>query len=173
MGRYSLTVLFIIVLVAAVSCAGVLYFPALWATSAFLGSILVLLASLLAVLYRRGIDRVFWVGFAVFGWSYLLLVFGPWLTVYIGPYLGTSTLLAGLYTWIAPRVQRLGGPTLHDVYRGGHSLIVLVVAYFGGLAACYFAYKKPPSAPARRAGAPVKPQRETVESAEPVGSLED
>lgn len=173
MGRYSLRVLFVVVLVAAVSCAGVLYFAALWATSAFLGSILVLLAALLGVVYRRGVDRAFWVGFAVFGGSYLLLVFGPWATVYIGPYLGTSTLLGGFYSWLVPRMPRVGGPTLHDVYRGGHSLLVLVVAYFGGLAACYFSQSKAPPTSAERDGVRVKPQREAARPEEAVSALEE
>ena len=48
-------------------------------------ALLVLLTSLLGIVYRRDRGRVFWVGFALFGWCYMVAVFGPWCNVHIAP----------------------------------------------------------------------------------------
>jgi hypothetical protein len=47
--------------------------------SAMLGlAVATLSTSLLLVIFRRGQQRAYWIGFATFGWLYLLLLFGSW-----------------------------------------------------------------------------------------------
>ena len=49
-----------------------------WASFVFSASLTALLTSLLGVIASRGRSRIGAVGFALFGWSHLLMSFGPW-----------------------------------------------------------------------------------------------
>jgi hypothetical protein len=65
--------------------------PSVWAAS-LLGLVtLILAASVLLAIFRKDEQRAYWIGFACFGWLYLLLCFG---TVFDGP-LGPSRLITG------------------------------------------------------------------------------
>ena len=50
----------------------------LWASALFTLTVLALLISILGTAARRGPARMAFLGFALFGASYLVLVFGPW-----------------------------------------------------------------------------------------------
>jgi hypothetical protein len=49
-----------------------------WATASILMALLALCTATLGSLTRSGPRRAPWLGFAVFGWAYFLLHFGPW-----------------------------------------------------------------------------------------------
>jgi hypothetical protein len=49
-----------------------------WVAASILLAVLVLCVTTLGALVRRGPSRPAWVGFALFGWVYFLLHFGPW-----------------------------------------------------------------------------------------------
>jgi hypothetical protein len=49
----------------------------LWANVGFSLAVTLLVAAIAGMIYRRGERRAFWVGFALFGWPYLVMVFGP------------------------------------------------------------------------------------------------
>ena len=51
-----------------------LWYVALYTFTAFL-----LLTAVLAARFRRGYERAFWFGFAVFGWGFFLMGLGPWM----------------------------------------------------------------------------------------------
>lgn len=69
----------------AIGC-GALLRPSPWWTM-FLASatVLWLLGAILAIVYGRGPSRAFWVGFAVFGWGYVALLYGPWAAPFQSP----------------------------------------------------------------------------------------
>src|SRR5262249_20386454 len=50
----------------------------LWASALFTLTILTLLVSVLGTVARRGASRMAFLGFTLFGSSYLILAFGPW-----------------------------------------------------------------------------------------------
>jgi hypothetical protein len=76
--QFSLLTLFGLVTIVALGCAALRSPSELWASSLFTFTIVVLLAAILRAILRRGPARAFWIGFALFGWGYLLLIFGPW-----------------------------------------------------------------------------------------------
>ena len=62
----------------------------------------VLLAAVVGASVAAGRRRAFWLGFAVFGWAYGVLAFGPWLRDEIRPRLLTSTAIDVLGRALAP-----------------------------------------------------------------------
>jgi hypothetical protein len=77
--RISIAGLLGIVAVMAIWLAGMRSASSLWTTSAATVTLTLLLTALLAAFLLSGTDRAFWAGFAVFGWSYLLLVNWDWI----------------------------------------------------------------------------------------------
>jgi hypothetical protein len=97
-----------------------------------------------------GRPRSFWIGAAVFGWGYAILVFGPWFSEQVEPWLLSSRFLDEVYSrFLLSPIDRQGGwTTLHasgnaqfpvniDDYvqftRTGHSLSTIVHAVAGGI----------------------------------------
>jgi hypothetical protein len=71
--------------------------------SAALGS---LTLAILGAILRRGERRASWIGFALCGWVYLTLSFGPWFADSIRPSLVTTDLLGWAYPLMVPEVRR-------------------------------------------------------------------
>lgn len=80
--QFTLLGLFGLLTAAALGCAALMHPTALWCSAVAIAVVTVLFAAVLGVVYRRGADRAFWVGFAVFGWGYLMLNYGPILPIY-------------------------------------------------------------------------------------------
>jgi hypothetical protein len=76
--RISIASLLGIVAVIAIGLAGMLSASSVWTTAAATVTLALLLTALLASVLLDGTDRAFWAGFALFGWSYLLLVNWDW-----------------------------------------------------------------------------------------------
>jgi|GEM_PF-3080464 len=73
-----------------------------------------LLTALAGLIYLRGLERVFWGGFALFGWITLLLINGSWITGQFGPDLtsGLRDLVEIVIPKPAPVISRPAtGPT--------------------------------------------------------------
>jgi len=88
--RFSIRHLLAFTALVAVACIALLN-PAVWAAS-LLGLVtLILAASVLLAIFRKDEQRAFCIGFACFGWLYLILCFG---TVFEGPF-GPSRLITG------------------------------------------------------------------------------
>jgi hypothetical protein len=79
MFRFSLLTLFGAILVISVGCAALASASDAWAKAVVSATVLALLTSTVGAIYLPGQARAFAGGFAIFGWSYLLLVQGPWL----------------------------------------------------------------------------------------------
>ena len=76
--RISIAGLLGIVAVIAIWLAGMRSASSLWTTAAATVTFVLLLTALLAGRLLDGTDRAFWAGFALFGWSYLVLVNWDW-----------------------------------------------------------------------------------------------
>ncbi len=75
--RFSLLMLLGIVALAAVNIAALRTGDWFWCRLLFTLTLTVHLAAILGAVYRRGSVRAFWIGFALFGWTYLLLANVP------------------------------------------------------------------------------------------------
>jgi hypothetical protein len=75
--RASIAMLLAYVALVAVGLAALRVSSRLWANVGFSLAVTSLVAAIAGVIYRRGAGRAFWVGFALFGWSYLIMAFGP------------------------------------------------------------------------------------------------
>lgn len=69
----------------------------LWGAILFSSATAILLGAVVAALMGRGRRRGFWTGFAIFGWGYLTLQYGPWFETQVGPYTFPTALLDVLY----------------------------------------------------------------------------
>lgn len=95
--RVSISGLLGLVAVAAVGFAAIRIATPAWAGALYSLTFFLLVASLLGIGFGRGPRRVFWIGFALLGWSYILLHYVPWNGRYLGPYLLAPSLFDALY----------------------------------------------------------------------------
>lgn len=77
-----------------------------------------LTAALLLVIYRRDVERAFWVGFATFGWVYLLLLVYGWGVENVNSPVRTSSMVTdrisrASYDWLFAEATTQG-------YGGGY-----------------------------------------------------
>jgi hypothetical protein len=72
--RFSLRGLLVAVTITAVGIAAMLSANAWWEAAAWMATLFALAIAVLLVAYRREQQRAFWLGFAVFGGTYLALV---------------------------------------------------------------------------------------------------
>jgi WD40 repeat protein len=70
--RFSIATLLLIVLFVAVAVAALRGATDLWDSGTFGLTLLALLTAVLLGVHRTGDRRAFWVGFALFGWAYLV-----------------------------------------------------------------------------------------------------
>ncbi len=75
--RFSITSMLVIVLFVAVGFAALRESSDLWESGIFSLALAALLISILLAVHRRESRRAFWLGFAVFGWTYLGLTLVP------------------------------------------------------------------------------------------------
>jgi hypothetical protein len=75
--RASMAMMLALVGLTAVSFAALRVSSRLWACVCVSSAILALVVSIAGIIYRRGSLRAFWVGFALFGWTYLISSLGP------------------------------------------------------------------------------------------------
>jgi hypothetical protein len=135
-----------------------------WSVAVFSLTLVLHFTAVLGVIYRRHGDRAGWLGFALFGWGYLMLAFAPGFCTEIRPQLGTDLLLGYLYPQIAPipppgAVFNEGsneyyapdqsgalvvwGPDTEPAFRRtGHSLMAVLFALMGALMARWLADRR-------------------------------
>jgi hypothetical protein len=75
--RFNIGGLLVLILVLGIGIAALRESNELWDSGLFTATIGILLVSVLLAVYRKGLTRAFWLGFAVFGWSYLVLAVVP------------------------------------------------------------------------------------------------
>jgi hypothetical protein len=117
-----------------------------WSGGLYSLSILAMLTSLLGVYYRRGRKRVFWVGFALFGWAHLFLAGVPWFNSWGGP--GPQLFGAKLFAELFPRVHPESVNTPMNMGGMGMGGMGGVGGMGGGFR--QMALGGPPAAPGRR-----------------------
>ncbi len=93
----SISGLLALVAVVAIGFAAIHNATPSWAGGLYSLTFFLLVASLLGILFGQGPRRVFWTGFALLGWSYILLHFVPWNGRYLGPYLLAPSLFDAIY----------------------------------------------------------------------------
>jgi hypothetical protein len=177
--RFSIASLLVVVLVLALSFAALRESNELWESGLFTLTLAALLISALLAIHRRDARRAFWIGFALFGWTYLGLSLVPsiesrlattkalayldskvpgrtqtFFTIRLtgtgpgtpvnqvqalafspdGNQVATSSL-GTVKLWDATTGRLLGGwaGTTENFVRIGHSLIVLLAGWLGGL----------------------------------------
>jgi hypothetical protein len=93
MQRLSIIGMMRLVIFCAVGLTALRNATELWAGTMLTLVLGMLGIALLAILYQRGKDRAWWVGFALFSGAYLTLSFGPWFSTAVQPRLVTTQLL--------------------------------------------------------------------------------
>lgn len=141
------------IVVLALSIAALRSASDAWVGPMFSMPLGLLLTAVLGVVYRRGARRAFWLGFALFGWVYWLMSFGPWFDTWVASHLVFTRPIKQLSYVMHPQPKVEGTPgfgtsedfalrasfEVRDNYwRIGKSLAVLVVALLGGLVAVGF-----------------------------------
>jgi hypothetical protein len=158
--RFHLGTLVILVLLLGVSFAALRESNANWESSIFSLTLAVLLISILLAIHRTEKRRAFWLGFALFGWIYLVLILMPSIEsrlittkalayldskmpgrsmVYAINSSGKLTLNGRPITSITSNGGSTGtaSGTTENFVRIGHSLIALIAAILGGLLSRY------------------------------------
>ena len=107
--RISIARLMAVVLVTSAALVSLMFASELVAGTVLLATLVILMLASLGVVYRRGSARAFWVGFAAFGWGYMVLASGSWWDRGVNrPELATTALLDQFY----PVLQRERNPRL-------------------------------------------------------------
>ena len=145
--RTSIAGLMGVVLVASLGLTAMRSGSAVWAGTTFLVTCGVLALAVVGVVCRGGAGRTWWLGFALFGWGYLVLAFRENASA-----ANWNLPTVPLLMWIVPKPPRPGGmgggfggaglgggfgfSNPVDAYsQAGHCLIALLVATLGGLTA--------------------------------------
>ncbi len=76
--RFSIAGLMAVVLLFAVGFAGLRTASPLWASAVFTIAVTLFAAAILGAAAYRGPSRITWLGFGIFGWTYLLATFWLW-----------------------------------------------------------------------------------------------
>jgi hypothetical protein len=98
MRRLSILGMMGIVLACGVALAALRNASELWAGILLLIDLGAVGVALLGVIYLRGKERAWWLGFGLFGGGYLALTLAPWLAEQVQPKLGTTQLLSYVHS---------------------------------------------------------------------------
>jgi hypothetical protein len=161
--RFTIAELILVVVVAALGLAAIRSGSPVWAGAMFSITFFALICAFLGIALGRGLRRIYWSGFALLGWSYLLLSYNPWLNERFGQFLLAPNLFeyldvvlhAGIPAGTAmrslpPGIQgasatgggfggAAGVADLTEFVRIGIAMEALLWAFLGGWTARYFA----------------------------------
>lgn len=101
--RFSMSRLLLIVLLVALGCAALVQSTPLWASVVVTITLLLLMLSAIMAITGRGSSRSFWIGFAVAGWIYWIVVNTQFTADFRGRLLTTQSL-----DYLARKVQKQG-----------------------------------------------------------------
>ena len=137
-----------IVAVIAISLTALRHANPIWLAVIHSSVLLVLFVSLLGALFSADSQRAFWTGFAIFGWGYLMLIYG-WPSVsHFG--VVTTTILESVQPDVDSGLAQSTGPSnglsILSFAKSsrvrfeqiGHSSFAICFACFGGLVAHRF-----------------------------------
>ena len=94
--RVTIAQLILVIVVVAIGLAAIRSGSPAWSGAMLSITFFAMICSLLGIALGRGTRRVYWSGFATLGWSYLLLIYVPWLHENIGQYLLAPNLFEQL-----------------------------------------------------------------------------
>ncbi len=162
--RITIAELILVVIVAALGLAAIRSASAAWAGAMFSIMFFALICSFLGIALGRGLRRIYWSGFALLGWSYLLLIYTPGLHERFGQFLLAPNLFEYLDEVLHPDPPEAsgmqsvapfgilgamatgggGGPVagvddFSEIVRIGMAMEALLWALLGGWAARFFA----------------------------------
>ena len=103
--RLSIAALMGFIFVIGVGLAAFRYPNKLWASFFFSIAIGAMVIASMGAVFHRGLPQKFWAGYALCGWLYLLLNFGPWFEHEVSPYLFTTACLDLIYPHVAAPEQ--------------------------------------------------------------------
>lgn len=149
--RFTIAGLLGLVLVFALGLAAIRQASVLWTAGAATITLALLLTAVVGTIWLRGPDQAYWGGFALFGWSYVILANWDWVGGQFGhdltsgfgdladlaipvPRLTTNTMPGDAMDQMATRSVKLG-----NFVQIGRSLITLIFALLGGFIARTFA----------------------------------
>jgi len=163
--RPSITALLAIVALSGLAFAALRSASDLWFSAFYTATTLLLLWSVLEARFRRGGERAFWFGFAVFGWGFFLLAMGPWKDMHEAVTQGTALgynsnmITHKLIRFLAPRMRKqaddldiLDKITVNTIGIA-HLLVSLTFALFGGIVGALMWRRRRSATPAGRSGA--------------------
>jgi hypothetical protein len=152
--RLSIAGLLAAVLLIAVGFAGLRTASALWASALFTLTVTLFATAILGAVVCRGSSRMAWLGFGIFGWTYLLATFWVWpgpngvtappfltkaLLDSFQPSLKTSTVItidthqSGEMITEPPPIGAIRVIDLTHYRRIGHMLAAIVLAILGAV----------------------------------------
>jgi hypothetical protein len=161
--RVTIAQLILVIVVVAIGLAAIRSGSPAWSGAMLSITLFAMICSLLGIALGRGTRRVYWTGFATLGWSYLILVYVPWLHENVGQFLlapnlfeqleailqttstgggGLQSVPSGVIGATATGGAFGGAPGaagLTDFVRIGTSMEALLWAFLGGWTARYFA----------------------------------
>jgi len=100
--QFSLRVLLVVTAYIAVVIGGFVAGSHLWADVIFSITIAFVLVATLAAIFYTGRQRIYWRGFCIIAWIYLLLAFGPWAEGKVRNHLVTDQVLRPVHRLITP-----------------------------------------------------------------------
>jgi hypothetical protein len=113
--RFSIASLLVAVAIFAIGMACLMFASTPWAGMLLSVTLGALTLALLGVFYRRGERRAFWAGFALCGWVYMTLSFGPWFIDHVRPRLVTANLLEWAYPQLIPSDRRASSRNTNQI----------------------------------------------------------
>lgn len=103
----------LIVAACAIAFTALQTASSVWHEATYTFTVLVLLVAVLASRYRRGRERAFWFGFAVFGWAFFVLGYRPWMNAFgevtedgEGPPYNPLLLTSRLLLFLIPHLRK-------------------------------------------------------------------
>jgi hypothetical protein len=129
--RFTIGGVILVVAVIGVELAAIRSGSPEWAGAMLSITFFALLCSFLGIVLGRGMRRVYWSGFALLGWSYLFLMYVPWLATNVGQFLFAPNLFESLHEVlhpIPPGGAGMGGAGAMGVSGGLRSVPVQLIA---------------------------------------------
>jgi hypothetical protein len=127
-----------VVLAVSVALAALRSGSSIWAGAVFLLACGVLSLAAVGSVFDTGGARVWWLGFAIFGWGYLVMAFSNPPFFIDAPYLPTDSLLRFVMPYVGPSPPWLPGAhgLADNAYlQTGHCLLGLLAGTLGGVLA--------------------------------------
>ncbi len=145
--QMSILALVLIVVVCAMAFTALKTASDLWYGALYTFTAVLLLAALVAARFRRGNEKAFWFGFAVFGWGFFILGLGTWpilteeepsgMGIVLNQNLLTSRVILFMVPYLRNKSIDLSAIDKITTNTTGiaHLLVTLAIAICGGLIA--------------------------------------